>query len=79
MRRVIIISIFLIFFASSSYYAAIAPEIFTPLTPYTNLDANELSLLYIVSMVILTIIFIYLLARSIISSIMKYLNKSKSD
>lgn len=73
MKKLIVILIFLIFFASSSYYVAIAPEIFTPIASYTTLDANELSLVYIVLMVILTLIFIYLLARSIISSVMRYL------
>lgn len=73
MKKTIVILIFLIFFAASAQYAATAPEIFNPLTPYTNLDINELSLIYIVSMVILSLIFIYLLAHSIIKSILKYI------
>lgn len=73
MKKTIILLIFLIFFASSSYYVALTPQTLTPLTHYTTLSVNDLSLIYIALMVVLTIIFSYLLIHSVIDSIKKFI------
>ncbi len=73
MKKPIITTIFLIIWISTAYYVSLKPQLLSPLTKYVQLSINELSIIYVVLMLILTILFSYMLIHQITNRIKKYI------